>query len=206
MLVEESEKMVIMKICTKCHHGKLLKEFYVQVNGKYSRRADCKECLLARSREWHLKNRTKSLANNRKHYYANKEKRAVYYHNYRAKERNLPATLTLEDYEKALNEQSRVCLFSHQSDNLSMEHLIPLSWGIGLGNSYKNIVFMDEWLNKSKGNQHPFKWIKCQSRYIQKRFYNVLIPMLAERNGMTTKEFEEYVDYCYEQYLVKNTN
>jgi hypothetical protein len=201
MLANLFEEEVIMKVCTKCRKKKPLDRYYKQSTGRYGRRSDCKECVNKRNKQWHINNRSQSLANSKKHYYANKEQRMVYYHNYRAKEYNLPANLTLEEYQKAWAEQGGVCLFSHQSNNLSMEHFIPISWGIGLGTSFGNIVFMDRWLNKSKGNHQPFHWIKYQSRYVQKHFYNVLIPMLAERNQMTTKEFEEYVDSCYMQYI-----
>lgn len=201
MLVNVVENEVIMKTCTKCKKKKPIDGYYKQLNGKYGRRSDCKKCLNERSMQWHINNRSQSLANNRRHYYANKEKRTVYYHNYRAQQQGLPSTLTLQEYNKALQEQDGVCLFNHQPDNLSMEHFIPISWGVGLGTSFENIVFIDRWLNKSKGNHHPFHWIKYQSRYVQKHFYNVLIPMLAERNQMTTKEFEEYVDSCYMQYI-----
>ncbi|MED3821400.1 hypothetical protein ABE112_29000 [Priestia aryabhattai] len=206
MLVNVFEEEIIMKVCTKCGKEKSLDGYHKQSNGKYGRRSDCKECVNKRNMQWHINNRGQSLANNKKHYYANKEKRTVYYHNYRAQQQGLPATLTLQEYNKALEEQGGVCLFSHQPDNLSMEHFIPISWGIGLGTSFENIVFIDRWLNKSKGNHQPFQWIEYQSHYIQERFYNNVIPILAARNQMNTKEFEEYVDSCYKQYIQNKSN
>ncbi|WP_338779544.1 hypothetical protein [Metabacillus sp. FJAT-52054] len=108
--------------------------------------------------------------------------------------------MSLELLNKLKEEQGGHCVLSH-SERVERDHFIPISWGTGLGDVYENVVYMEKGLNISKGNRHPFIWIKKQPHFVQRRFHNELVPMLAERNGMTAKEFEEYVTKCYEEFV-----
>jgi hypothetical protein len=54
-------------------------------------------------------------------------------------------------------------------------------------------------LNYGKNNRNPFEWINSQPEEYQERFYGLLVPELAERNGMTVEEFIYHVYEC-EQY------
>ncbi|GIN62511.1 hypothetical protein J27TS8_25040 [Robertmurraya siralis] len=47
-------------------------------------------------------------------------------------------------------------------------------------------------------DKNMFEWIKHQHDFVKRRFYNILVPMMAERNGMTPKEYEAYVYSHYE--------
>ncbi|MFD0085088.1 hypothetical protein [Priestia megaterium] len=172
---------LISRLCTDCGRLKGYESFDTMKNGFGGKRPDCSSC-------YRKKNvKTAVIRTNR----------------YRAKQNGLPSTMTLEQHKQAKQEQGYKCLLSH-SKEVEVEHLIPLSWGTGLGDDYRNVVYMDKSLNSSKRNKNVFIWIKSQPHYIQRRFYNELIPLVAERNGMTAKEYEEYVNKCYEEYINKN--
>jgi len=171
---------LISRLCTDCGRLKGYESFSKMRNGFGGKRPNCSSCYRKKN------TKTSVIRKNR----------------YRAKQNGLPSTMTLKQLTNAKEEQGNECLLGH-SRSLVAEHLIPLSWGTGLGDDYRNIVYMDKGLNSSKGNKNMFIWIKSQPHYIQRRFYNELIPMVAQRNGMTAKEYEEYVNKCYEDYINK---
>ena len=59
-------------------------------------------------------------------------------HNRRAQARGLPGTLTIQQWEKRVNETNDRCTFCG-GPNESIEHLKPLHWGEA-GNTYENCV------------------------------------------------------------------
>jgi hypothetical protein len=124
-------------------------------------------------------------------------------HRQRAEEVGLPSNMSLELREQIKAEQGGQCLLS-RTEKVEIEHFVPLSWGTGKGDVYENVIYMEKGLNISKGKKNPFIWIQSQPHFVQRRFYNELVPLLAERNGMTAKEFENYVNECYEEYINKN--
>lgn len=111
----------------------------------------------------------------------------------KARLNRLPATLSKEDTNRLLQQQENKCWITGDSNNLELEHFIPISWGVG-GTTFKNCYFMNGSLNKSKNNSNPFEWIKTQPEEYQSNFYNKLIPELASRNNMTVGEFKRYVE------------
>jgi hypothetical protein len=163
------------RVCADCGELKSESDFGKMNNGIYGKRSDCFPC-----------------------YYKKYEKSVIVRrHKHRAKKHGLPSSMTYELREKALAEQGYNCILSGEK-NVVTEHLIPLSWGTGFGDTYGNIVFMSKALNSSKHNKNVFEWIKTQPQEYQDRFYNVLVPMMAERNDMTTEQYEEFVNNCYE--------
>lgn len=169
------------RVCTKCQKLRTAKEFGINSVGFDGKRPECIPC----------QNEKQGTTN------------AIRTHKFRAKKHGLPSTMTLELREKAKQEQGFKCILSGSKDIVT-EHLVPLSWGTGFGDTYGNVIFMSQELNVSKGKKNIFEWIQTQPRDYQKRFYNVLLPMIAERNDMTTKEYETYVNKCYEAYTNNN--
>ncbi|MCY8233691.1 hypothetical protein [Priestia endophytica] len=177
------------RLCTKCKQLKSVNCFGKNKAGFAGKRPDCLSCMSKYKAEGYKKD--------------NYDKQSIIYHRYRAKKHGLASTMTVELKRKALAEQGERCMLSH-SEEIVVEHFIPLSWGTGLGDDYRNVVYMEKGLNASKGNKNPFIWIKSQPHDIQRRFYNELVPLLAERNGMTAKEYENFVNKCYEEYINNN--
>lgn len=174
------------RVCTRCGELKVVKQFGKNTAGFGGRRPDCLPCMAKHKKD-------KRIADNY-------ENHTAITHRSRAKRYGLPSNMTVELREKAKQEQGYKCLLTH-SENIETEHLIPISWGVGLGDTYENTIFMDVSLNRSKGKKNPFEWVKTQPHFIQRRFYNDLIPLLANRSGMTTKEYEVYVNDCYKEYV-----
>jgi hypothetical protein len=177
VFVNDEGKMT-SRVCSKCGRLWASVSYLNDKKGMVGKRADCKAC--------YRKVNEKTL-NLRKH-------------RHRAKVNDLASTMTLEQRQKALGEQNGKCILTHMKDNLSVDHFTPLSWKTGLGDSYENIIYLDRNINISKGNRNPFSWIRTQDREIKKRFYNDLVPMLANRNDMTVKEFEEYVNDSFAEF------
>ncbi|PFG03028.1 hypothetical protein [Bacillus sp. es.036] len=116
-------------------------------------------------------------------------------HNARAKKLDLLATLTADIVKEIREEQQGRCILSGLEEELEFEHAVPVA--NGGGSTFENCYFINPYLNATKGNKNIFEWAKEQYNFIQRRFYNILVPMMAERNGMTPKEYEAFV---YNQY------
>ena len=131
----------------------------------------------------------------KQYYQENKEK--VYHHGRirRTRMAALPSTLTLEQDRIILEIQDYSCLLSGATENLHLEHFIPVAWGAG-GTTFENCYYMEGTLNMSKGRKNPFEWIKYQPEEYQDNFNNKLVPELAARNNMTIEEFTDYVYQC----------
>jgi 5-methylcytosine-specific restriction endonuclease McrA len=120
-------------------------------------------------------------------------------HNSRAKKLGLPAELSANIVVTMREEQQGRCILSGTQDELDVEHAVPLSKGGG--STFENCYFINPYLNQYKGDKNMFEWIRGELSFVQRRFYNVFVPMMAERNGMTP---EEYKDYVYAQYEADN--
>ncbi|WP_077324635.1 hypothetical protein [Virgibacillus siamensis] len=174
------------RLCNKCYSMKRIDAFHDNPRGFEGKHSTCKTCQGVYSKE-----------NQKKNEYIHSK---LYNYRQKALENGLPSVNSIEIMEKAKDEQRGECVLTGSKDNLSTDHFTPLKWGTGMGDTYENIIYMDRWLNTSKGNRNPFSWIKNQPKEIQDRFYYILVPMLADRNGMTPREFKEYVNECYAEY------
>ncbi|MFC6040117.1 hypothetical protein ACFPYN_11865 [Paenisporosarcina macmurdoensis] len=138
----------------------------------------------------------------------NPEQSALNDHIRRTRKALLPSTLTPEQESLLKDIQNNKCIlsnipaysdFKNRRTNFTLEHFIPIVWGVG-GTTWENCYYMNDVLNSSKGNRNPFYWITAQPEHIQNNFHTVLVPMMAERNRMTTGEFTTYVNEAYENY------
>ena len=115
----------------------------------------------------------------------------------RALEKQLPCNLTNEKWLEILNTFNGSCPLTNETENIHLEHFIPLCSGHG-GTTVANCYPMTAHLNLSKNGKNPFEWIKTQPNDIQHNFYNKLVPYLADKNAMTIDEFKTYVYWCME--------
>lgn len=92
------------------------------------------------------------------------------------------------------------CALTGVSENLTLDHFIPLNWGHG-GTYHGNIYFVTRKLNGSKRNENPFEWIRFASdRYeeIDLKLWRKLVEKLATLNKLSIPEFKDYVYWCEE--------
>lgn len=162
---------IIAKECSKCNEIKLLDGFSNGTIGGFAGKlAKCRECYPEEAR--------------------------VRRNNRRALELNLPATLTVRVDEQLLNEQTYTCVTGVRlGEIIALDHFIPISWGHG-GTTPENTVYLTMEANSRKNDRIPFEWIKTESEEAQERFYTIILPMIAERNGLTVGEYKDFVYWC----------
>jgi len=114
----------------------------------------------------------------------------------RARERALPVDYSGKDEVKRLRYFAHTCSLtgSERSDDspLHMDHFIPIGWNHG-GSYLANMVPLRYDINISKGDRNPFEAIKDHPYDIRRQFHNVVVPLVADRHGLTTEDFERFV-------------
>jgi len=151
---------------TKNERQKKQKEYY-EIN---------KEDIELKKREYYLQNREKILAYTkewRKEWAAkNKEKTRFYNNKYRAQKRNLPSTLTKEQWMNIKISFDYKCAYCGMEKLLEQEHFIPLSKG---GEYTKNnIVPACRSCNSSKRDKKFFEWYPSYEYYSKQRENKVI--------------------------------
>lgn len=150
-----------------------------------------KEAIKAANRKWHEENKEVFKEYSRKWAKENPEKLKANKHRRRARKQSLPDTLTSEQTKLLL---SQGCALTGTTDGIHLDHFIPLSWGHG-GTTFENMTPLAAALNISKNDSNPFEWIKTRND-IEAWRWQELVEDLAELNGMTSKDYEEYVYEC----------
>ena len=174
------EKLAEVKQCTKCKEVEPTTNFYKNGTSPDGLDIYCKSCRKLIQAESVKRNADKMLSKR---------------HNERAKKLGLPAELTPSLVTYMKEEQQGRCILSGLEENLHFEHAVPLSKGGG--STFENCYFISDYFNATMHDKNMFEWVKGQLNFVQRRFYNVFVPMMAERNGMTPKEYEAFV---YSQY------
>jgi hypothetical protein len=128
----------------------------------------------------------------------NPDKIAMYSQRRRARKAELPNTLTTEEYEKTLTYFDNTCALTGRTDNIEMEHAIPISIGHG-GTTFGNCYPMVSGLNQSKHFHNIFEWFDAnQQRFnLEQERFDRLIEWLGNANGMTVEEYRDYVYECH---------
>jgi hypothetical protein len=181
-----------VKVCTdeNCRRKNQLlnidTEFYLQSGGRNGKRAICKEC-------YHKRYGKRERAA------AHKRKNRLLFNN----------SLTNQEKQLVRKDFDGYCALSGNSENVHIDHFVPLSWGkaaadLGIGGTnYKNMLPLNATLNKSKSSENPFEWIeKAQERHsIDMARWEKAIKYLAGKNNMTVVEFENRVNECHKLIL-----
>ena len=152
--------------------------------------------ILERTKQYYKNNKNKIQKQMKQYYKNNKEQFKINNQKRRTIEKALEHTLTKEQWTETLEHFNYSGALTG-SDDIHLEHFIPLSSGHG-GTCIENCYPMNSTLNLSKNDSNPFEWIKIQPEDIQDNFYNVLVPYLADKNNMSVDEFTAYVNYCME--------
>jgi 5-methylcytosine-specific restriction endonuclease McrA len=93
-----------------------------------------------------------------------REARAVKFHNNRASAVALPATLTLQQWQKTLKEFNYKCAYCQTNEYQVLEHYIPLNFGGGT--TAYNCVPACVSCNGTKSDQHP-SMITASAKFIE---------------------------------------
>lgn len=129
---------------------------------------------------------------------ANPEKKALSKRRRRARKVALPDTLTIKQQSVIITRFNGECALTG-STVYHMDHALPVNCGHG-GTTFENMYPLRSDLNISKKDRHIFEWFEAnRERFgLSQAKFDVLISYLAEVNGMTTKEYRMYVDWCFD--------
>lgn len=169
-----------MKRCIKCKQLLNEDEFHKNTNSKDGLQNRCKKCkrlhyyenhayYLKRHAEYRAANREQRRENQRCYDAAHKKEKQIRdrewqlqhpeecrarSHRRRARVANLPADLTLEEWEEILEKYNHSCVYcGTKSESLQQEHVIPVAQGGGY--TKDNIVPACPRCNQQKGNRIP---------------------------------------------------
>lgn len=119
-----------------------------------------KERLLATRRKWNQENKQRKAELNRRWCEQNPEKRLNSGQRRRTMRRDLPATMTTEQWEFAVKQFDNKCAYCRQKVKLTQDHVIPVSQG-GY-HTRQNIVPACSFCNASKGARDMQEWYSKQ--------------------------------------------
>ena len=109
-------------------------------------------------RQWKQDNRETVNRQRREWVKLNPEKDRIHGHNFRARKRALPNTLTLEEWRGILDRQSNACCYcGDDSQPLEMEHLMPSS--LGGGTTKENIAGACKSCNSAKRDMTVIEFV-----------------------------------------------
>lgn len=144
------------------------------------RLAEWRKSYYARNKERIAEWRRKHVAENRERYTryyrewarANPDKCKEKRHRREAKQKNLAATLTTEQWDRALRHFGNRCAYCGTEGDLQQEHFIPLSKGGEYTRS--NIIPACKSCNCSKMDTDFFEWYPKQKHYSKQREERIL--------------------------------
>ncbi|MFE7816725.1 hypothetical protein ACFU1R_00850 [Priestia megaterium] len=132
-----------------------------------------------------------------KYYKENPHVKVVNGQRRRARLKKLPYNLTTEQTLNILKHFNG-CAISNLDEDTHLDHFICLATGYG-GTTIGNMLPIAASLNISKNYYNPFEWVQRKDviAKLDCKKWKAALKYLAELNGMTVKEYREYVNYCY---------
>lgn len=221
------EKITLGRRCSTCKIWSPLSNIKRDSQSVFGYGNICKSCDSEESSDWAKENKEKhnrraarwrelnyskhlsvSRTSGKKYYYKNKDKvqerrkkwldnggdlvvKAIN-QNRRALENALPNTLTTDCVLYLTREG--IANFGDSKNHL--DHWIPLSTGHG-GSYFENMVSLPETWNTSKGSKNPYEWALDTAKQDDPVFIKISTE-LAKRNGLTEREFKDFVYWCFE--------
>ncbi|MFF0828154.1 hypothetical protein ACFYU8_14825 [Brevibacillus sp. NPDC003359] len=170
------------KTCSICSVNKPITDFYNQKGGRYGKSAVCKVCLYKKNKE-SRERRQKNI-------------------------KELPNNLTEEQTESILENFGYRC-FLTGNEGIGLDHFVPLSWGsvvmkygIG-GTTYANMIPLYRSINSSKQSMNPFIWFERygERHGVSIEKWNSAVQYIAEKHDMTSDEYKNRVNACYNEIL-----
>jgi len=178
-------KMTGKKQCTRCKQFKTADKFYPAKRGKFRRRPTCIECdaqmqheklpvIREKRRERYKKNpnvqvqikRWQSTNSGKVQRYKKAWKtnnpKTVQIHDLcrRARISSLPNSFTADDYQRMMSYWGNACAITGVTDDLHIDHWIPIADPNSLGTVPGNMLPMAGRLNLRKSAKHPHVWLR----------------------------------------------
>lgn len=152
-----------------------------------------------RIRQYQQENKERIRERDRQYRQENKEMYLLHVHTRRARKQHLPDTLTENQRNQTMAHFNIGCALTGETESYHMDHVIPLSIGHG-GTTFENMIPLRDNLNISKGNRNLFEWFRGSKEFyeLSQTKFDELIEYLADINGMSTDEYEEYVYWCHD--------
>jgi hypothetical protein len=184
------------KQCSMCEEVKPLSDFRLVNKSKGYRNGRCVPCDRLYQSQWQKK---VNYGAQRRY---NERTRAKYietvkFANHKRRARGttlatLPDSLSVTEWREIREHFDNKCAISG-SENIAIEHFIPLSWGHG-GTILGNVYPLDSDLNLSKSDKNPFEWAAEQD--IDLDAWKRLVAFLAVQNGLSVDDFKAFVYWC----------
>jgi hypothetical protein len=163
--------------CSRCECTHPLVDWFSDARAIWGLNYSCKKCVSETQFKWNEENRDKIFGYN----IARREMAEA-----------LPGEYNPEVWQRVRNDYGWKCAVSN-SMSVAIDHFIPVA--IGHGGTYReNLIPMDKRLNTKKKHHHPEKLIKYGAS--EERFAQA-VNNLAKLNGLTEKEYESFVDWCF---------
>ncbi|QHA36867.1 hypothetical protein D5E69_14285 [Rossellomorea marisflavi] len=175
-----ADGVCVRKKCPTCDEWKDADDYYIMSGSQDKLSTSCKKC--------HGQLMKVAMAKDPERY-------KTYGHNRRAKEAALPGDLSPEAWELALDHFDHACALTGATENIHLEHAIPIAIGHG-GTVEWNCYPLEGTLNNSKSATNLFEWAKGRSD-IDKTRFNRLITFLADQCGLTVDEYRDFYDWCF---------
>lgn len=146
-----------------------------------------KELIASYKKKYRKENKVSTLGSGKQYYEENKEaiswrvkqyqkenpeKRRLGKQRRKARQKELPSTLTLDQWGTIKKEFNDMCAYCGKKDKLQQEHFIPLSKGGEYTNN--NIISACRSCNCSKGNKDFFEWYPTYMHYTKDREEKIL--------------------------------
>lgn len=224
IVVDTDTGEIVAKCCRKCGVVKLRKDMATDKGNKDGMKSNCLNCMKGYSAGYYANPENKKRKQEKMaEYYAipeNKKRQAEY----RAvpenkirkaetdaeRQRNNPDKVAKRDAKRYARKRNlpsedisstsfEKCELTGATDNIHIEHFIPLAIGHG-GTYFANCYAMQGSANRSKNDSNPFEWYeRFGERYgITIEAWSDLIEKLASRNGMDPSEYVRFVNWCYD--------
>jgi len=162
-------------------------------------RQENKERTAEYNRKYRQENKERIREYQRKHSQENPHVEVIIRQRRRARKNLLPDTLTKDQLEEITDRFHGGCALTGCTDGTHLDHVIPIAIGHG-GTTRQNMIPLRADLNNSKYARCIFDWfydVKDHFNLPQTKF-DELIEYLADINGMTADEYEDYVRGCHD--------
>lgn len=166
------------------------KEYYVKNKDKFT----------VRSKKYNKENKEKVNEATKNWIKNNPEKRKLQKIKRRTLEKQLPSTLTPEEWNHTLTYFNHSCALTGHKKDLHRDHVIPLSSGY-VGTVYGNLIPLRADINISKRDSNIFEWYETNKDYfdISEDKFIRLIDFLASTNNMNLDDYKMFVYRCHNQ-------
>ncbi|MEG7333303.1 hypothetical protein [Bacillus sp. 0102A] len=178
-IINKKQYHLLDEIFVRCNCGDVvsISEWYVDKTRLWGLYSGCPRCSNMRSASY-LKRNPQVIFN------LNMKRRSV-----------IDFDITKDEFKKVRRQFGWKCAISSSNEDVTLDHFIPVAWGF-YSHYYENLIPLSRKLNSSKKDYHPIKWLDMKSDLFGEP--KKVLQYLSELSGLTMKEFEAFVEWCYQ--------